>query len=165
MEKYTTSDRLKQLMESRGLKQADIIRAVQPYCKKYGVKFGKSILSQYIAGRVEPRQVKLSILGQALGVSEAWLMGYDVPMERRAIPVVEDDKQISKFVELFKLLTPEQQSLIISQIKGILLSQHTDTTEKTYQIKKVARNGDFEEKTITESELNAIKNLPDVDDF
>lgn len=85
MKKYTTSDRLKYLMATRDLKQADIIRAVEPFCKKHDVKFGKSILSQYISGGVEPGQEKLTILGMALGVSEVWLMGYDVPMDRMEI--------------------------------------------------------------------------------
>lgn len=56
---------------------------------------------------------------------------------------------------------PEMQAAVDT----LLSVPQTVTPEKTYQIKKVARNGDFEEKTITESELNAIKNLPDVDDF
>lgn len=43
---------------------------------------GKSDISQYVSGKVEPGQDKLTILGLALNVSEAWLMGYDVPMAR-----------------------------------------------------------------------------------
>lgn len=37
MKQFTTADRLKQLMDARGLKQADIIRAVDPYCKRYNI--------------------------------------------------------------------------------------------------------------------------------
>lgn len=123
MKKYTTSDRLKQLMAVRNLKQADIVRAVEPFCKRYNIKFGKSILSQYISGGVEPGQEKLTILGMALNVSEVWLMGYDVPMERE-MPVTDKGNGRSvEFIELFQLLTTEQQSLVISQIKGILSNQ------------------------------------------
>ena len=42
----------------------------------------KNDLSQYVNGKTEPGQEKLTILGLALNVNEAWLMGYDVPMER-----------------------------------------------------------------------------------
>lgn len=42
----------------------------------------KSDLSQYVSGKVEPNQDKLFVLGNALKVNEAWLMGYDVPMSR-----------------------------------------------------------------------------------
>lgn len=77
-----TSERLKELMNARNLRQVDIVNAAQPYCLKHGVKLNKSDLSQYVSGKVEPSQEKLVILGMALGVSEAWLMGFEVPPER-----------------------------------------------------------------------------------
>ena len=82
MKKYTTSQRLKQLMAKRGLKQIDILNLAIPFCQEYSVKLGRNDLSQYVNGKVEPGQQKLSILGLALNVNEAWLMGYDVPIER-----------------------------------------------------------------------------------
>lgn len=69
-------------MGKKGLNQTDILKLCEPYCKKYNVKINKSHLSQYISGKNEPRQDKLSILSLALNVNEAWLMGYDVPMEK-----------------------------------------------------------------------------------
>lgn len=84
--KTTTAERLKQIMRERGLKQADILRLVEPVAKHYGDHMGSNALSQYVQGKVEPRQDKLFLLGQALGVSEAWLMGFDVPRERNARP-------------------------------------------------------------------------------
>lgn len=124
MKQFTTSDRLKQLMAARDLKQADIVRAVEPFCKKYDVKLGKSILSQYVSGRTEPGQEKLTILGLALNVSEAWLMGYDVPMERNVTPTAEDsDGRRAEYIELFEMLTEEQQAFIIASIKGLLAVQ------------------------------------------
>lgn len=79
MKKVTTSQRLKEIMKERGLKQVDILELAKPFCDKYNVKLNKNDLSQYVSGKVEPGQYKLSILGYALNVSEAWLMGYDVP--------------------------------------------------------------------------------------
>ena len=75
-----TSERLKFLMEERGLKQIDILNKCVPICEKFGVKMGRNDISQYVSGKVKPKQNKLTILAIALGVSEAWLMGYDVPM-------------------------------------------------------------------------------------
>lgn len=77
MKKYTTSDRLKQIMSSQNLKQVDILNKCAPLCKKYDIKIGKNDLSQYVSGKVSPGQDKLSILSMALGVSEVWLMGYE----------------------------------------------------------------------------------------
>jgi len=123
MRKYTTAQRLSQIMDTKQMRQVDILDAAEPYCKKYGVKLEKNALSQYVSGKVEPGQEKLTILGMALGVSEAWLMGYEVPMERYAPTAEEGNGRTSEFVELFGLLTAEQQSLIIQQIKGILTNQ------------------------------------------
>lgn len=80
--KVTTSDRLQYLMQSKNLNQSDILRLCHPICKKYGISIGKSALSEYVRGKHLPNQGKLLVLGEALNVNEAWLMGYDVPMER-----------------------------------------------------------------------------------
>ena len=42
----------------------------------------KSAISQYMSGYAKPKQDRIYLLARALNVSEAWLMGYDVPMER-----------------------------------------------------------------------------------
>lgn len=98
MKVSTTSKRLQYIMNERNLKQADILRLTEPYCVKYRQKLGRSDLSQFVSGKVAPGQWKLTILGLALNVSEAWLMGYDVPMERESptttpfpAPTVTDD--------------------------------------------------------------------------
>ena len=76
----TTAERLKEIMQQRGLKQIDIVNAAQPFCKKYGVKLGRNDVSQYVSGKVAPNQHKLTVLALALNVSEVWLMGYDQPV-------------------------------------------------------------------------------------
>ena len=82
MKKSNTASRLKEIMNERGLKQIDILNACLPFCKKYEVKMSKSDISQYVSGKVEPGQDKLFVLGNALNVSESWLMGFDVPRDR-----------------------------------------------------------------------------------
>lgn len=83
MKKETTAIRLNKIMSEQNLRQVDILDRVKPFCSKYDVKMNKSDLSQYVSGKVEPSQEKLVVLGMALNVSEAWLMGFDVPMERQ----------------------------------------------------------------------------------
>lgn len=85
MKVTNTATRLKEIITERGIRQVDILHAAKPHCDHYGVKLEKNDLSQYVNGKVEPGQEKLSILGLALNVSEAWLMGYDVPMERNSL--------------------------------------------------------------------------------
>lgn len=79
--KETTSERLKQIMQDRSLRQVDILEKCKPYSEKYGIKLAKNDLSQYVSGKVVPGQDKLSILAMGLNVDETWLMGYDVPLK------------------------------------------------------------------------------------
>lgn len=120
----STATRLKLLMEQRDLKQADILRLAQPYCEKYKVKIGKSDMSQFVSGKVKPGQWKLTILGLALNVSEAWLMGLDVPMERekKTIPEIEDglDKTL---IDRLCQLTPAEIQRVDDFVKGLLAAR------------------------------------------
>ena len=93
MKELTTADRLKQIMSERGLKQVDILEACKPYCERYGIQLKKNDLSQYVSGKVEPKQDKLSILGMALNVNEVWLMGYNVPAGRKELEKLEQQLQ------------------------------------------------------------------------
>ena len=69
----TVAERMKLALELRGMKQADLV-------KRTGI--GKSSISTYLTGEYEPKQKNIYKIAQALQVSEAWLMGADVPMER-----------------------------------------------------------------------------------
>lgn len=81
--KISIADRLNEAMQRYGLRQVDILKRAEPYCTQYQVKLGRNDLSQYVSGKVTPGPEKLTVLALALGVSETWLMGYDVPMERK----------------------------------------------------------------------------------
>jgi len=122
MKPYTTSQRLQQYSQMKNMSQADILRAAKPFCEKYGIKLGKSALSQYFSGKHVPDQAKLTILSLALNISEAWLMGYEVPMDRKTTPVSEipEDGRLSRINELAQQLSPDEQDHIISQIEFLL---------------------------------------------
>lgn len=83
MKKLTTGERLHYLMNVRGLKQVDILRKTKPFQKKYNIKLSKSTLSQYVNNIQSPDQDRLYLLAKTLNVSEPWLMGFDVPVERK----------------------------------------------------------------------------------
>ena len=80
--KVPSYQRIRQVMDEQNLRQSDVLELARPLCKQYNTKLGKSALSQYVSGKVEPGQDKLYILSQIFNVSEAWLMGFDVPRER-----------------------------------------------------------------------------------
>lgn len=75
--KENTAQRLAQIMNERNLRQVDILKQSEKFQKELGIKLGKSALSQYVSGKSIPDQDKLVLLSKTLGVSEAWLMGYD----------------------------------------------------------------------------------------
>ena len=57
----------------RNITQADLIKST-------GIT--KSSISSYINGKYEPKHDNIYKIAKALNVSESWLMGFDVPMER-----------------------------------------------------------------------------------
>lgn len=57
-------------------------RNIKPIELSEKTGISKSAISHYMSGYTKPKSDKLYVLSNALNVSEAWLMGYDVPMER-----------------------------------------------------------------------------------
>ena len=80
----STSERINAWLQEHGLKQVDILKRAEPFCRMLEVKLNKNDLSQYVSGKTKPGQKKLYVLSLAMNVSEAWLMGYDVSPEREA---------------------------------------------------------------------------------
>lgn len=117
MKKENTAIRLKKIMKERNLRQVDILNKTLPYCEKYGVKMNKSDISQYCSGKSEPNQDKLFVLGEALNVNEAWLMGYDVPMERQTSEKIKSISEEYKKVRNHLVLTSNENALIIEYRK------------------------------------------------
>lgn len=119
MKSSDTSSRLKEIMKMHNYRQVDILEKCKPYCKKFGVKLGRNDLSQYVNGKVEPRQDKLTILGLALGVNEAWLMGYDVQMDRKHLSS-EEAKSDFSLIEKFSLLSERDKIIVINLIDSLI---------------------------------------------
>lgn len=71
--KESFTSRMRKAMDIRNMKQADLV-------EKTGLP--KSAISQYYSGKYEPKQKGIYLIAKALNVNEAWLMGYNVPMER-----------------------------------------------------------------------------------
>ncbi len=86
MEKKELKDRLVEAMEVRGLRAVDLVEMT-------GIP--KVTVSYYMSGTTVPRADKLYKLAQALNVSEAWLMGYDVAMAR-----TDDQKKNDQLAQL-----------------------------------------------------------------
>ena len=114
-----TSIRLQQVMDEKNMKQVDLLNAVKPLCDKYNLKITKGQLSQYLSGRNEPGQKRAFILAQALGVSDSWLIGFDVPKERDSVSHTPEERA-KEFITLFRKLNDAEQLSIIQVMKGFL---------------------------------------------
>lgn len=106
----TLAERLREALNSKRLRAADL-------CEMAGVP--KSAVSYYLAGKSEPKADRLYKIAQALQVSEAWLMGYAVPMQRtggqkkndrlaRLVVRMRSDKNFYGLVDMLDGLSPEQ---------------------------------------------------------
>lgn len=110
----TCGNRIAQALKIREIKPADL-------CKL--AKVPKSSLSLYMSGAYEPKQNRVYDLALALNVSEAWLMGYDVPMERESTPdqlfekfeqLTEDDQ---RWLELGRRISPSTKEVAYPMIE------------------------------------------------
>lgn len=82
MSDYERKNRIKEALSIRNMKQIDL-------AEKTGIK--KGAINNWINHRYQPRQKSLYIMAQVLGVSEMWLAGYDVPMERPVAQLKNDE--------------------------------------------------------------------------
>lgn len=111
------SVRIAKGLSARGMKQSEL-------CEITNIP--KSAMSQYISGSFEPKQDRILLISQALDVDPAWLMGFDVPMERdkKSSP---DELQLSEgervLLDLFNKVPQEQQQLVLQMIRAALGSQ------------------------------------------
>ena len=145
-EKVPCSERLKQASLIRNIKQVEL-------CEKTGIK--KSAMSQYFRGTFEPKQNSIYLLAKVLDVTEAWLMGYDVPMERtesgrtalnesssdsreQAIikrPTANSDEPTTEkqmqIIDTLKKLSPENFRIAVAQLDTLLrLQENKDNQDK-----------------------------------
>ena len=118
MKKENTASRLREIMETRNLRQVDILNMTRPYCQKYNVKMNKSDISQYCSGKTEPNHNKLFVLGRALNVNEAWLMGYDVPMER-----ISHENELPKILSYYHMLNALGKETATEQVRLLTLDE------------------------------------------
>ena len=83
----TIADRLREALDAAGKKQVDLVRDI-------GLDRGS--VSSYLSGKYEPKQKAIYKMAQYLDVSEAWLLGYDVPKHRTADQKKND--QLAKLI-------------------------------------------------------------------
>lgn len=92
------------------LQRAINLNNIKPIELSASTGIDKSLISSYLSGRYKPGDDNLSILANKLGVSEAWLDGYDVP--------VNEANNITDFDEL---------DILYNKYKDILTDDDKET--------------------------------------
>ena len=118
----TASERIKEGMALRGLKQVDLV-------ERTGIS--KGALSSYISGRYIPKQNNTFLIAKALDVNEAWLMGADVPMERvpskaESVQSSSVSAQCKEIIEVCNQLSPHNQRKVLAYSKNLLSTQQME---------------------------------------
>lgn len=112
------SKRIAEALKIKGMKQYEL-------CKLANVP--KSSLSLYLSGAYEPKQDRVYDMAKALNVNEAWLMGYDVPMERQAKKVSPSEPTLTEgeqiLLDLFRRVPEDKQQMVLSLIRVALGNQ------------------------------------------
>ena len=115
-------DRLRTALEIREKKAVDLSR---------DLKIPKSAISQYLSGhRIIKDSKRLFVIAEYLDVSEAWLMGFDVPMERGMQKNNDTQKDTAErngmsentkaLIEFAKSVPEDKADLILRVMKSIL---------------------------------------------
>ena len=105
-------ERIAKALAIRGMRQADLAELAQ---------IPKSSLSLYLKGAYEPKDDRIYNIAKVLRVSEAWLMGYDVPMEKGEDNNPSEPQLTGVDKELFdalKQMPREKKLWLLEMIQG-----------------------------------------------
>ena len=100
-------ERLNSILQKRNLSQADL-------SKMTGIR--SSSISDWLNGKYEPKQDKISIIAEALNVSPVWLIGYDDTSSNQSEGYYVDP-ETAEFAEYLR--TRPEARLLFSASRGI----------------------------------------------
>lgn len=119
-------DRLKYILNLRKMKQIDLANKTD---------IPKAAISQYISGYAVPKSDRIYKMAKALSVSEAWLMGFDVPMtipqnidymikngetEITVEGCLYEESESNKLIRLFSRLNDTQKNTVLSLLESMV---------------------------------------------
>lgn len=108
----STSERMKIALKMSNMKQVELSRLT-------GIDKGS--ISNYLYGKYEPKSDAINKMATALNVSEMWLWGYDVPMERdkksspNELQITEGERV---WLELYHQLSNETRDVLVNMAEA-----------------------------------------------
>lgn len=122
MKKVEIKDRIRNAMDLRNLTQSELSEKA---------KIDKGQLSSYLSGKYKPRQKNIEAIAKTLNVDEAWLMGFDVPMERHVSSVKKDNNYFQtdaerKLILSYRKLNEKNQKKCSIYVNTLLTNQQLE---------------------------------------
>ena len=117
MEELLIRNRIREALQIRNMKQVEL-------SEKTGI--AKGTINNWLNNRYQPKQTPLVKMAKALDVSELWLAGYDVPMNR---PV--EQKKSDELAQLIHSMRKDEE------LKNLFISICSLTGEQRKTIKSL----------------------------
>lgn len=117
MEELIIRNRIREALQIRNMKQVEL-------SEKTGI--AKGTINNWLNNRYQPKQTPLVKMAKALDVSELWLAGYDVPMNR---PV--EQKKSDELAQLIHSMRKDEE------LKNLFISICSLTGEQRKTIKSL----------------------------
>lgn len=140
--------RLKKALSLRNMRQQDLVEKT---------KIPKGSISQYVSGYAEPKTDRTYLMAKALDVDPVWLMGFDVPMEKKPVEetynkekaelIIElnRDPSLSYMMDLYLSLDDDERNAINTIMSGMAAKkEQTNALNLPYREKKEAGKTTFE---------------------
>lgn len=147
MRKAETKDRIKEAMDIRGIKQAELV-------EKTGIDKGQ--ISSYLSGKYKPKQKNINLIAQALSVDEAWLMGYDVPIDgymRR-----DSETASPKIIRYYEQLNDAGKGVATDRVKELTeIPRYTKEEVPDYLKPRAAHNDNQSEDQLAKMRKDMAK--------
>ena len=126
MNEYKRENRIAEALSIKGWKQVDLV-------ERTGI--AKASINAWVKQNWQPKQKSLMKMAQVLGVSEMWLAGYDVPMERpvaqvkndelvQLINIIRKDNNLQRLFTSICNLTDDQRKTIESMVNELSKINH-----------------------------------------
>lgn len=150
----STGKRIEEALNARGMKQIDLARETD---------MGRGAISQYVSGKVTPKQDKIYLMAKALLVSPTWLMGYDVPMDWTPSTASEkrEDSLHGVKVPILGRVVAGLPAYADQEILGY--DEITNERARTGEFFSLIVRGDSMEPLFVEGDHVIVERQPDVD--
>lgn len=129
----TFAERFKKALFLRGMSQQDVADLTY---------INRSNISHYATGKRVPKSTNLFQIAKALNVSESWLLGYDVEMDRKISNIT--DFTITNGVEQL-LIEKFRDADDVMKDMVIRMLSYTDKVKKGYEFGSNNMRGDKDE--------------------